>query len=82
MISSNTRNKSLIFINNYSLREEEPPIFDLTCFKSCTFRIITISSAVSYAGVNMPNLILTVIIFYYRPDVSSVLLACYFGPQN
>ena len=39
-------------------REDKSPLNDLTCFKSYTFRLLTISSSISYCGLYLPILYL------------------------
>ena len=37
-------------------REEEPPLIDFSCFKSYTFRALTLSSSFSFVGMIIPSL--------------------------
>ena len=60
------------------LREEEsPPIIDLTCFKSYTFRLLTLSSSLSFTGLVTPVLYLPVSLEARIPAASSSVASLY-----
>ena len=62
------------------LREEEsppPPLIDLTCFKSYTFRLLTLSSSLSFTGLFTPVLYLPVTLEARAPAASSSVSSLY-----